>query len=287
MPSPRFASATSVPDVLSRVKQRPELSALAKQLVPLRKLRDVYRRVRQSPEGFRLETLLSEMRIELRVNIAEFARIPATGPVVVVANHPFGLIDGAILTVLLTRARQDVKVVTNFLLDDVPELQQHCIFVDPFESDRSVELNRRALRECVIWLQQGGMLAIFPAGEVSHLHVPEAEIADPVWNNTAVRLTRRTGASVLPVFFCGHNSVGFQLLGIFHPPLRTALLVQEFLQQEGKTIEVRLGSEISNHCITGIEDDGKATAYLRWRTYLSSRLRRQCARSYWLKIYRG
>ena len=268
MPSPRFASATSVPDVLSRVKQRPELSALAKQLVPLRKLRDVYRRVRQSPEGFRLETLLSEMRIELRVNIAEFARIPATGPVVVVANHPFGLIDGAILTVLLTRARQDVKVVTNFLLDDVPELQQHCIFVDPFESDRSVELNRRALRECVIWLQQGGMLAIFPAGEVSHLHVPEAEIADPVWNNTAVRLTRRTGASVLPVFFCGHNSVGFQLLGIFHPPLRTALLVQEFLQQEGKTIEVRLGSEISNHCITGIEDDGKATAYLRWRTYL-------------------
>jgi putative hemolysin len=112
------------------------------------------------------------------------------------------------------------------------------------------------------------MLAIFPAGEVSHLKVPKAEIADPVWNDTAVRLTRRTGASVLPVFFCGRNSVGFQILGMFHPRLRTALLLQEFLQQEGKTIEIRLGNEISNHCIAGIEDDRKATAYLRWRTYL-------------------
>ena len=245
-----------------------ELSGLAKQLVRVAKLRDVYRRVQQCPDGFRLEPLLSEMRVELRVNIAESARIPGTGPVVVVANHPFGLIEGAILTVLLTRVRQDVKVVTDFFLGDVPELQRHCIFVDPFETDRSIESNRRALRECFIWLRRGGMLAIFPAGEVSHLKVPKAEIADPVWNDTAVRLTRRTGASVLPVFFCGRNSVGFQILGMFHPRLRTALLLQEFLQQEGKTIEIRLGNEISNHCIAGIEDDRKATAYLRWRTYL-------------------
>jgi putative hemolysin len=268
MPSEHFASATSSPDVLSRVAQMTELSGLAKQLVRVAKLRDVYRRVQQCPDGFRLEPLLSEMRVELRVNIAESARIPGTGPVVVVANHPFGLIEGAILTVLLTRVRQDVKVVTDFFLGDVPELQRHCIFVDPFETDRSIESNRRALRECFIWLRRGGMLAIFPAGEVSHLKVPKAEIADPVWNDTAVRLTRRTGASVLPVFFCGRNSVGFQILGMFHPRLRTALLLQEFLQQEGKTIEIRLGNEISNHCIAGIEDDRKATAYLRWRTYL-------------------
>lgn len=268
MPSEHFASATSSADVLSRLAQMPGLSGLEKQLVPVEKLRDVYRRVQQSPEGFRLETLLTEMRVELRVNSAESARIPATGPVVVVANHPFGVLDGAILTVLLTRVRQDVKVVTNFLLGDVPELQRHCIFVDPFETDRSIESNRRALKECLMWLRRGGMLAIFPAGEVSHLQVPEAEIADPAWNDTAVRLARRTGASVLPVFFCGHNSVGFQILGMFHPRLRTTLLLQEFLQQEGKTIEVRLGSEISNHCIAGIKDDREATTYLRWRTYL-------------------
>jgi putative hemolysin len=263
----------------------PELSGLAKRLVPVGKLRDVYRRVQRSPEGFRLETLLSEMRVDLRVNTTESARIPATGPVVVVANHPFGVLDGAILTVLLTRVRQDVKIVTNFLLGDVPELQRHCIFVDPFETGRSRESNRRALKQCLLWLQRGGMLAMFPAGEVSHLQVPEAKIADPVWNDMAVRLTRRTGASVLPVFFCGHNSVGFQILGMFRPRLRTALLVQEFLQQEGKTIEVRLGSEISSRCITGIKDDREATAYLRWRTYLLSR--RSQRKGSWSSVVRS
>ena len=268
MPLDHLAPAASSADALSRLAQMPGLSGLEKQLVPVEKLRNVYRRVQQSPDGFRLETLLSEMRVELRVNSTESARIPNTGPVVVVANHPFGVLDGAILTVLLTRVRHDVKVVTNFLLGDVPELQQHCIFIDPFETDRSIDSNRRALKECLTWLQQGGMLAIFPAGEVSHLQVPEARIADPLWNDTAVRLARRTAASVLPVFFCGHNSVGFQILGMLHPRLRTTLLLQEFLQQEGKTFEVRVGSEISSHCVAGIKDDREATAYLRWRTYL-------------------
>jgi putative hemolysin len=105
-------------------------------------------------------------------------------------------------------------------------------------------------------------VAIFPAGEVSHLQVAEAKIADPAWNQTAVRLARRTGASVLPIFFCGHHSVGFQILGVFHPRLRTALLLQEFLQQEGKTIEVRVGNDISHQRIAAIKDDREATAYL-------------------------
>jgi len=119
--------------------------------------------------------------------------------------------------VLLTRVRPDVKVLTNFLLGDVPELQQHCIFVDPFQTDHSVESNRRALRQALAWLRQGGMLAIFPAGEVSHWQMPAAQVADPEWNDTAARLIRRSGASALPVYFCGHNGVGFQLLSMIIP----------------------------------------------------------------------
>lgn len=97
MPSEHFVPATSPPDVLSRVAQLPGLPGLVEKLVPVDKVRDVYRRVRQSPEGFRLETLLSEMRVELRVDAADSARVPVTGSVVVVANHPFGVLDGAIL----------------------------------------------------------------------------------------------------------------------------------------------------------------------------------------------
>jgi putative hemolysin len=259
------------PEVLSRVAAFP---GIAGKFAPLDKVRDLYRRVQRSPEGFHLENLLAEMRIGLRVDPADQHRIPAIGPVVVVANHPYGMLDGALLTVLLTRIRPDVKVLTNFLLSDVPELRRHCIFVDPFQSDRSIASNRHALRECLSWLRQGGMLAIFPSGEASQWQMPAAQIADPAWNDTAVRLIRNTGASALPVYFCGHNGVGFQLLGMIHPKLRTAFVLQEFLKQEGKIVEVRVGSVIPHDAIAAIDADREATDYLRWRTYLLARRRK-------------
>jgi putative hemolysin len=282
MPSDYLEREQMQAHVLSRIAAFP---GFAGKLAPVGRVRDLYRRVRNSPEGFRLETLLAEMRVELRIDPADAARIPAAGPVVVVANHPFGVLDGAILTVLLTRARPDVKVMTNSVLGDVPELSRHCIFVDPFQTDRSIDANRRALKEALAWLQQGGMLAIFPAGEVSHLQFPHAQVADPAWNDTAARLIRRTDASALPVYFCGRNSVGFHLLGMIHPRLRTAFLLQEFLQQEGKAVEVRVGSEIPNDSIASMGNDREAIEYLRGRTYLLSQ--RKQAESPWPAVVRS
>jgi putative hemolysin len=282
MPSNQLQTDPSQGEVLSRVAQFP---GLAGKLAPVGKVRNLYRRVQRSPEGFRLDNLLSEMRIDFRVDSADQSRIPATGPVVVVANHPYGVLDGVLLTVLLTRVRPDVKVLTNVLLADVPELQHHCIFVDPFDTDRSVESNRKAMREAVAWLQRGGMLAIFPSGEVSQWQMPAAQVADPQWNDTAVRLIRRTGATALPVFLCGHNGVGFQLLGMIHPKLRTAFLLQEFLNKEGKRVEVRVGSPVQPDTLNALTDDREAIEYLRWRTYLLAR--RSKAETSWPMVLRS
>jgi putative hemolysin len=276
MPINQLQGEGPPPEVLSHVTGLPGIPALAVKFIPVGKVRDLYRRLRQSPEGLGLQNLLAEMRVELRFDAVDAARIPTTGPVVVVANHPFGMLDGAVLAVLLARVRPDVKVMTNYLLHDVPELTRHCIFVNPFQSNRplrdgSSALNRHAVREAMAWLQRGGMLAIFPAGEVSHWQFPQGEIADPVWNDTAARLIRRTGAAALPVYFCGRNSVGFHLFGMIHPRLRTALLLQECLQQKGRTVEVRVGSEISGDSVAAIADDREAIDYLRWRTYLLAR----------------
>jgi putative hemolysin len=260
-------------EVLAHVSDFSGISPLAEKFIPIPKVRELYRRVQQSPQGFGLESLLSAMRVEMRIDPADTARIPATGPVVVVANHPFGMLDGAILAALLTRVRPDVKVMTNFLLRDVPELAQHCIFVDPLGLNpaRSMDVNRRAIREAMDWLRSGGMLAVFPAGEVSHWQFPQAEITDPSWNHTAARLIRKTGADALPIFFCGRNSMSFHLLGTLHPRLRTAFLLQEFLQQEGRTIDVRVGTGISNEAVCEMAEDRDAIEYLRWRTYLLAR----------------
>jgi putative hemolysin len=276
MPSNQSHGEETRAEVLSHVAEFPGIPALAEKFIPVDKVRDLYRRVRQHPEGFGLQNLLAEMRVELRVDAADMGRIPVGGPVVVVANHPLGMLDGAVLAVLLTRVRADVKVMTNYVLRDVPELAQHCIFVDPFQNDRNsdvhnVDTNRRAVREALAWLKGGGMLAIFPAGEVSHWQLPQGEIADPAWNDTAARLIRKTGAAALPVYFCGRNSVGFHLFGRIHPRLRTAFLLQEFLQQKGRTVEVRVGGEIASDSLAGIADDREATEYLRWRTYLLAR----------------
>jgi putative hemolysin len=268
MPVDHVPSGHVAESALSRIAEFPGLAA---RLAPVNRVLDLYQRVRQSPQGFCLENLLAQMRVGLRAGASDQARIPTSGPVVVVANHPFGMLDGAILASLLTRVRPDVKVLTNLLLSDVPELQQHCIFVDPLQTDRSVESNRRPVRQALSWLQQGGMLAMFPAGEVSHWEMLAVQIADRQWHDTAVRLIRRSGASALPVYLCGRNSVGFQLLGMVPPKLRTAFLLQEFLRQEGKTVEVRVGSEIAHDTVAAIRDDCEATDYLRWRTYLLAR----------------
>lgn len=248
----------------------PGLPGFAGKVIPIEEARELYERVRSAPQGFRLEALLSEMQVALQLQPADLERIPTKGPLVAVANHPFGVLDGAALGVLLSRVRPDVRVMTNSLLDGIPELHQHCIFVDPFRTESSAERNRKALKQAIEWLRQGGALAVFPAGEVSQLKVSQGWVTDPAWNHIATRLVRRSGASVLPVYFRGRNSVAFQLLGLVNPRLRTLFLLQEFLQQRGKKVQVRVGTAIAAELIANIDSDEEATEYLRLRTYLLS-----------------
>jgi len=255
---------------LDRPPVLPGLPNFAGKLIPMEEARRLYRRVRSAPQGFRLENLLAEMKVDLEVQFSDLERIPAKGPLVAVANHPFGVLDGAALGVLLSRVRPDVKVLTNSWLEGIPELREHCIFVDPFHAESSAGRNVRALQQAIEWLRQGGALAVFPAGEVSQLNVRQGQVTDPAWNHIAARLVRKTGASALPVYFCGHNSVTFQLLGLINPRLRTLLLLQEFLQQRGSRVKVRVGTPVLAEVFTGLEDDEKATEYLRRRTYLLS-----------------
>lgn len=248
----------------------PGLPKFAGKFMPMQEARDLYRRVRFAGQGFRLDVLLEEMKIELDVQPTDFERIPAKGPLVAVANHPFGVLDGAVLAVLLSRIRPDVRVLANSLLAGIPELHQHCIFVDPFHTTSSADKNLKSLKQAIDWLRQGGALAVFPAGEVSQINVREAHITDPAWNTVATRLVRKTGATALPVYFSGRNSMAFQLLGLIHPRFRTLFLLQEFLQQRAKRVRIRIGKPIPAELIASLECDEEATEYLRLRTYLLS-----------------
>jgi putative hemolysin len=246
------------------------LEGFAGKLIPLEQARDLYRRVRSAPPAFRLQTLLAEMRVQLEVPPADLDRIPAKGPLVVVANHPAGVLDSAALGALLSRVRPDVKILADSLLEGIPELHEHCIFIRPFRGASSAGKNPKALKQAIEWLRRGGTLVVFPAGEAARWDVRPAPKTDPSWNDVAARLLRRTGASALPVYFCGRQHVAFQWLGLIHPRVRTLLLLQEFLHQQGKKIQVRVGSPIPPESFAGLENVEQITRYLRQRTYLLS-----------------
>ncbi len=244
-------------------------SSIIDKFLSLHQLRDVYQTA-SSTGGFH-QNLLSQLDIHLRLSDADLARIPRTGPLIIVANHPFGMLEGSILGIILSRVRKDYKIMTSGFLSSLPVLESECIFVDPFQNRASTSRNGSALQESLRWVRDGHMLVVFPAGEVSHWSLRNRAVQDPDWTQTATKLIRKTGSAALPIFFKGINSVPFHLLGMVHPRLRTARLPQELFNKRGKTIEVRVGSVIPPSEIAGLPDNAEATQYLRRRTYLLAR----------------
>src|SRR3984957_1966418 len=170
---------------------------------------------------------LAQLNVHPQVSERDLALIPRQGPVVAVANHPFGLIEGAILPSLFLSVRPDVKVMANHLLAAMPETNRLCIYVDPYPGEQAARSNRKGLRDAIAWLKQGGLLTVFPAGEVSQLNLKERSITDPEWNQHIARLIRITGATVLPVYLLGANSAWFHVLGCLPRRARTEMLPQQ------------------------------------------------------------
>jgi putative hemolysin len=246
----------------------PIQGALGKLLL-LDRFNELYDEVRRKSGGQSfVELFLETMHVRPAASDADLALVPKSGPVVAVANHPFGLVEGAVLAAMLGAVRSDVKILANHLLASLPEARKYCIFVDPFGEADSIRMNLSGLKSSIAWLRQGGLLGIFPAGEVAHLNLKERAVVDPEWNHNIARLIRLTGATVLPVYFLGANSALFQLLGFLHPRVRTALLPHELLNKHHRPIELRIGKPIGPEKVRSFQDDVALTRYLRHRTYL-------------------
>ena len=215
------------------------------------------------------EKVLDRLNVTYDLSDEDLAklRIP-TGPVIIVANHPFGGIEGVILASLLRSVRCDVKFMANYLLNTIPEMRELLIPVNPFKGKNSVHDNIRPLRESIQWVKNGGMLVIFPAGTVSHFDPRKGMIIDPAWSPGIAGIIRKTGAPVLPIFFQGSNSALFHMAGMVHPSLRTALLPNELMNKNRRNIHLCVGELIPHDKLIRFEKDDRMIEYLRLRTYL-------------------
>jgi putative hemolysin len=218
------------------------------------------------------QRLLTALDIQFKIDDCDRKSLPAGGPAVIVANHPYGIVEGLILAALLDDVRPDWKIMVNLMLASIAELRAHMIPVNPFEAPEACARNWAPLREAVRLLAAGGALVMFPAGEVAHLNWTEHSIAEPPWKTTAARLALRSRSPIVPVFFEGANSMPFQVAGVLHPGLRTMGLAREFHKMRGKTVRLRIGKAIPYSVLRGYRDSEHATAYMRSRTlFLANR----------------
>jgi putative hemolysin len=216
---------------------------------------------RVAPERPFAARALEALHVPVAVDGASF--VPGAGALVVVANHPFGALDGLVLLDVIGRARPDVKILGNQWLRALPGLREHVLGVDVFGGNSAVHRNARAIREAMRWLANGGCVALFPAGEVAHATGPDGRIVDSPWRVTAGELAVRSGAAVVPMFFEGSNSPVFRAAGRVHPLLRTLLLPHELLAKRGSRVAVRIGAPVDARDLAAKGDAITRTAHLR------------------------
>ncbi len=211
------------------------------------------------------ETVLDVLDVRFACDADEMGQIPANGPLVVIANHPFGGVEGVIMGAMLSRIRTDVRIMGNYLLKKIAGFGDRIFAVNPFEN-RQTRDNFQGLKQCLSWVKNGGALVVFPAGEVASWHSKDGQVSDPDWSPHVAALIRITQATALPVYFPGQNSALFSMAGMVSPRLRTMLLPRELENKTSRTFPMYIGRPIPWMHLRRHADDAAIIDYLRVNT---------------------
>ena len=206
IPEEAIASATRLP------KDNPIVTLLTR-VSQIDKVNDLYAKVCNSPGLSCIEELYRQLDLVIELDPKMLSNIPKQGAFIVVANHPFGALDGLTLLYAIAQVRPDIKVMANFLLQNVEPIKDYFVSVNPFGARKEAYSNLTGLKAVMQHLEQGHPLGLFPAGEVSTFQGDLRTIADRKWANSAVKILRNANVPVIPVYFDGTNSRIFHLLG--------------------------------------------------------------------------
>jgi len=184
---------------------------------------------RGGAEGIRFWGMaLDVMGIEITTPKAQFDNIPKEGPVIVVANHPHGLVDGMVMAELIARVRPDFKILTREVLTGLDQGASSFLIPVPFPhakdaQQKSVEMRAKAMD----LLKAGGLVCVFPSGVVATSKTAFGPVEEAEWNVFTAQMIRRSGATVVPIHFRGQNSRAYHIANRISATMRQAMLLHE------------------------------------------------------------
>lgn len=190
--------------------------------------------------------------------------VPSTGGLLLVANHPFGVVDGLTMGHLGMQLRGNVRILTNSLLCRVPEIDPYLLPVDFSGTPEARRLTAETRRQAAALLQAGKVVAVFPAGGVATANRPiTGRAVDAPWHPFVGRLATIPGVTTLPVHFSGQNSRLFQIASHTSYPLRVALVFHETRRRMGRPVELRIGGPVAASELAALDRDQVAAALRR------------------------
>jgi putative hemolysin len=243
------------------------LARLLFRWLKLDKVNKVYSSYYHQPSQEFVTSLIRSFGIRFEVPEEDLKNIPESGPFITVSNHAYGGLDGILLMKVIPSVRPDFKMIVNFLLTQLQPLQPYFLGVNPFETYKDLRSSFGGLKEAFQHLANGHPVGIFPSGEVSSFKLNQMAVADKEWQLSMVKFIKKSQVPVIPVYFEGHNSTFFQMLGLIHPILRTIKIPSEMFNKRGKTIRIRIGSPVTLKEQDEFDDFREYGHLLRMRTY--------------------
>lgn len=218
------------------------------------------------------QVMVERYGLSLEIVGGSLANIPATGPLVVVSNHPYGILDGLMLGHILSATRnRDFRILAHRVFCKAEDLDRVILPISFDETKEAVAQNIETRKLALRYLAGGGAIGVFPGGTVSTSAKPFSAPLDPIWRSFTAKMIAKSEAQVVPIFFEGANSRLFQVASHLHTTLRMALLIKEFKRRTDEPVRVVIGEPMPKAEIAGRAGDQKAMMdFLRARTYALS-----------------
>lgn len=198
--------------------------------------------IEDDKDFFRLSLKLLD--VELEFDQRQLGKMPSNGPLVIVANHPFGVLDGIAICYLTAQIRAEFKVFTHALLCRDRRLDPYLLPIEFSKNPEAICINMRARQNALAALQRGEAVIVFPSGGVATAPTPFGTAVDLKWKTFVAKLLKQSEAALVPIFFHGQNSRLFQLVSQVSLTLRLSMIMHEVCNKIGQRLNVTIGDPL-------------------------------------------